>query len=396
MSVPAPSLRAPRSRRWVSVAVKLSVTTASLILAATGLALLMAYSGRPVSEWAKVYGLALLSIGLLFTLFLDKVLTTPVRLLAAHATRMARGDYSTGIAHAALDEIGELFGAIEFLRVSFLKQKEALEELNRSLDQKVEARTGELSRALNELKTAQEALVRTERLASIGGLAGGVAHEINNPTGVILTRAQFLLRIAKEEKLSDDVIEDLVAIQKQAERIARITGSLLSFSRQQPGEKAPVVIADIIAEALNLVEANLRGTSVTLEKSVASDLPRLLGDKGKLEQVLVNLLKNAIDAMPGGGRLSLSAVRIGETRVAITVADTGMGIPPDVQAKIFEPFFTTKEVGKGTGLGLSIAYGIVSEHGGELTVSSRPGEGTEFHLLLPIASEQAVVVAQGA
>ena len=395
MSSPNP-IPAVRNRRWVSVALKLSVTTALLILAATMLALLMADSGRPVSEWAKVYGLALISIGLLFTLYLDRVLTMPVRLLAAHATRMARGDYSTGIKHDVLDEIGELYAAIDFLRVSFLKQKEALEELNRSLDQKVDARTGELSRALVELKAAQEALIRTERLASIGGLAGGVAHEINNPTGVILTRAQFLLRISEEEKFSADVIEDLQAIQRQAERIARITASLLSFSRQQPAAKAPFVLKEMVAEALDLVEANLRGGNVVLEKNIAADLPRLLGDKGKLEQVLVNLMKNAIDAMPAGGTLTVAVVRAGEKHIAINVRDTGTGIPPEVQAKIFEPFFTTKEVGKGTGLGLSIAYGIVSEHGGELTVSSKPGEGTEFHLVLPIVEESAVVVAREA
>ena len=379
-----------RGRRWVSVAVKLSVTTALLICVATILALLMAQTGRPVSEWAKVYGLALLSFGLLFTVFLDRVLTTPVKLLAAHATRMARGDYSTGIDHRAADEIGELFAAIEFLRVSFLRQKEALEELNRSLDSKVEARTAELSAAVVELKAAQEALVRTERLASIGGLAGGVAHEINNPTGVILTRAQYLQTVAKDEHFSADVMEDLVAIQKQAERIARITGSLLSFSRQQPASKGPVVVAEMITEALALVEANLRGTDVTLEKAIPDDLPPLLGDKGKLEQVLVNLMKNAIDAMPSGGKLSVSAIKVGAKRISITVADTGSGISPEVQAKIFEPFFTTKEVGKGTGLGLSIAYGIVSEHGGDLTVSSRPGAGTEFHMLLPVLGEEAL------
>ncbi|HVO32181.1 MAG TPA: ATP-binding protein, partial [bacterium] len=217
-----------------------------------------------------------------------------------------------------------------------------------------------------------------------GGLAGGVAHEINNPTGVILTRAQFLLRVAKEEKLSDDVVEDLVAIQKQAERIARITSSLLSFSRQQPASKAPVVVAEMVTEASALVEASLKGTDVALETSIPADLPKIVGDKGKLEQVLVNLMKNAIDAMPRGGALRVRAMRVGEKRVVITVSDTGTGIPPDVRAKIFEPFFTTKEVGKGTGLGLSIAYGIVTEHGGDLTVASEPGEGTEFHVVLPI------------
>src|SRR5205085_256301 len=127
----------PRGRRWVSVAVKVSTTTALLCVAAMVLAYSMAQSGRPVSEWAVVYSLAILSVALLFTLFLDKTVTIPIRRLVGHAARMAKGDYGEGLAHASEDEIGELFQAIEFLRVSFLKQKEALEELNRSLDAKV-------------------------------------------------------------------------------------------------------------------------------------------------------------------------------------------------------------------------------------------------------------------
>lgn len=377
-----------RSRKYISIALKVTATTTLLIVSAMVLAYLMARSGRPVAEWMVVYGLAILSIALLFTFFLDRTLTTPVRLLAAHATRMARGDYGKALVHETQDEIGELFAAIEFLRSSFLGQKQALEELNRSLDSKVDERTAELSRAVRELKAAQDALVRTERLASVGGLAGGVAHEINNPTGVILTRAGFLLRIAKEEKFSDDVIDDLTAIHKQAERIARITASLLSFSRQQPVQKGKVTIDEVVSEAMNLVESNLRATDVRVVRDIQTDLPAIFGDKGRLEQVLVNLMKNAVDAMSAkGGVLTVRALRIGEKKVAVSVVDTGPGIPDDVRAKIFEPFFTTKEVGKGTGLGLSIAYGIVSEHGGELSVSSSP-QGTEFVMLLPIDEAQ--------
>ena len=371
------------TRRWASVAFKISLTTFLLVTAALVFAFLMASSGRPATEWVSVYALAILAVSLLFTLYIDKVLTTPVKRLAMLATRMARGDYTHPVEHLSNDEMGELFAAVEFLRTSFLRQKEALEELNRSLDAKVEERTLELSKAVADLKAAQEALVRTERLASVGGLAGGVAHEINNPTGVILTRAGFLLRIAKEENLSEDVVDDIKAINSQAERIARITSSLLSFSRQAPAQKGPVEIAEMVTEALNLVEPTLRGSEVRVVKELA-EVPRIEGDKGKLEQVLVNLMKNAIDAMPKGGTLSVRAVRVGASKVAITVADTGVGMPLEVQRKIFEPFFTTKEVGKGTGLGLSIAYGIVTEHGGELTVSSVPGHGTEFHLLLPV------------
>jgi signal transduction histidine kinase len=155
-----------------------------------------------------------------------------------------------------------------------------------------------------------------------------------------------------------------------------------------------VVVAEMVAEALNLVEVSLRGTGVVLEKNIPADLPTLLGDKGKLEQVLVNLMKNSIDAMPSGGRLIVSVVKVGASRIGISVADTGTGISPEVQAKIFEPFFTTKEVGKGTGLGLSIAYGIVSEHGGELTVSSKQGAGTEFLMVLPILGQEVVSAMQ--
>ncbi len=369
------------------------MTTALLVTSASILAYLMAESGRPVGEWIVVYMLAILSIALLFTLLVDRVLTTPVRQLAGEAARMARGDYGNPIAHASQDEIGELFAAIEFLRLSFLGQKQALEELNRSLDAKVDARTAELRKAVADLETAQQALVRTERLASIGGLAGGVAHEINNPTGVILTRADYLLRIAAEEKLSAEVIEDLTAIRKQAERIARITGALLSFSRQQPGPKRAVRVDEIVGEALALVEPSLKDGAIKVVKEIDPGVPAIHGDKGRLEQVLVNLFKNACDAMGQGGTLTVRAAHAGGV-VSLGVRDTGSGIPPEVQAKIFEPFFTTKEVGKGTGLGLSIAYGIVAEHGGELRLSSAPGEGTEFTLVLPAHQDTREVAAR--
>src|SRR5205807_5149993 len=140
---------------------------------------------------------------------------------------------------------------------------------------------------------------------------------------------------------------------KQAERIARITSSLLSFSRQTPGEKGPVSVAEMVTEALNLLEASVKGTEVKVVNDVPASLPPIHGDKGRLEQVLVNLLKNSVDAMPGGGTITVSAAPSG-SGVTLKVADTGTGISPEVQAKIFEPFFTTKEVGKGTGLGLAI------------------------------------------
>ncbi|MFQ5847495.1 MAG: ATP-binding protein [Candidatus Methylomirabilales bacterium] len=270
---------------------------------------------------------------------------------------------------------------------------------------------------------------QSEKMAAVGTLAAGIAHEINNPIGIITSRVELMLMEAREREFAPEVIKDLRVVEKHAGRVAKITQGLLSFSRQAPWTMTGVDVNQVVEAVLLLVEKQVAKEGITLKRDLARGLPKIQGSRNHLEQVVVNLLTNAREAMPGGGTLQVSTamhgVAFGTERadeadsadraadfgeplglrssveahsnplvespsgavvdqpgVEIRVSDSGPGIPPDVLPRIFDPFFTTKE--QGTGLGLSITYGIVREHGGTITVESRPREGSTFIVQLPI------------
>ncbi len=231
----------------------------------------------------------------------------------------------------------------------------------------------------------EKAVQQAEKMAAIGTLSAGLAHEINNPIGVIASRVECMLWEADEQDLSEMVRGDLQVIAKHADRVARITQGLLSFSRQQAWRLSPVDVNTVVEEALVLVEKQLAREQVTLERDVPPGLPAVLGSANHLQQVVLNLLTNAREAMPEGGRLRVATRRNGGS-IEVEVTDTGKGIPAEHLSKVFDPFFTTKE--KGTGLGLAVSYGIVRDHGGTLTVRSREGVGTTFLITLPVAGER--------
>ena len=222
---------------------------------------------------------------------------------------------------------------------------------------------------------------QSEKMAAVGSLAAGIAHEINNPIGVITSRVELMLMEAREKGLPPGVTRDLQVIEKHAGRVAKITQGLLSFSRQAPWKLTDMDVNQVVEEALLLVEKQLTKERIVLEKNLAPGLPKIAGSPNHLEQVLVNLLTNAREAMVSGGTVLVESRRAHEM-IEIRVTDTGPGIPPEVMARIFDPFFTTKE--EGTGLGLSISYGIVREHGGTITIESRPAGGSTFIVELPI------------
>jgi two-component system cell cycle sensor histidine kinase/response regulator CckA len=222
---------------------------------------------------------------------------------------------------------------------------------------------------------------QSEKMAAVGSLAAGIAHEINNPIGVITARVELMLMEAREKGLPAGVTRDLQVIEKHAGRVAKITQGLLSFSRHAPWKLTDMDVNQVVEEALLLVEKQLTKERITLKKNLAPGLPTIAGSPNHLEQVLVNLLTNAREAMVSGGTILVESRRAHEM-IEIRVADTGPGIPPEVMARIFDPFFTTKE--EGTGLGLSISYGIVREHGGTITIESRPGGGSIFIVQLPV------------
>ena len=221
---------------------------------------------------------------------------------------------------------------------------------------------------------------QSEKLAALGTLAAGLAHELNNPIGIISSRAELMLLEGESAPLPPEVAEDLRVIHRHAQRVARIAQGLLSFSRNSPGERGRVDLNQVVDETLLLAEKMIVKDGVMLRRALAPGLPPIWGDANALQQVVMNLVTNARDAVKGGGEISIETSIVSERSdgVQLIVQDTGPGIPPEILPKIFDPFFTTKA--EGTGLGLSISYGIVREHQGTVDVQSAPGKGTTFVL----------------
>jgi two-component system NtrC family sensor kinase len=245
---------------------------------------------------------------------------------------------------------------------------------------------------ITERVLAGRAVARSEKLAAVGRLAAGVVHEINNPLATIAACAEALESRADEGVYgagadADDLREYLQLIRAEAFRCKQITNGLLEFSRARAVQHAPVNLSEVVESAARLLLHQKRGAAIKIEVNVAGDLPLVSGDEGQLQQAVIILAENAIDAMPDGGTLTLRTRREAEGGAAVEVRDTGQGIPPAILEKIFDPFFTTKEVGRGTGLGLAVCYGIVTEHGGRITVESAAGRGSLFTIRLPAARE---------
>jgi PAS domain S-box-containing protein len=246
---------------------------------------------------------------------------------------------------------------------------------------------------LTERKNLERQLLQSQKMESLGILAGGVAHNFNNLLAVILSSADELReRLGQEPELR----ENLEMILNSSQRAAGLVRQLLSFSRQDSGAKTSLPVKQLIEEVVSLLGKVLH-KNIQMECEVEADLPAVAGDFNQLEQVLMNLCINARDAMPHGGVLRLQAARAGrkspdplrpeEDFIRLSVSDTGVGMPPEVQEHLFEPFYSTKEVGQGTGLGLATAYGIVAAHGGRIEVASQPGQGTTMSIYLPGSKE---------
>ena len=237
---------------------------------------------------------------------------------------------------------------------------------------------------LDELSRTQAQLVHSEKLASLGVLAGGVAHEINNPLMVILGRTELTLM---DEGIVSEARENLDTIRQETERIAEIVHSLLTFSRKSRQEKIEdISVNDVLERTLMLSEHQLTLGNVRVTKELDLDLPEIRTNPGQLQQVFMNLIINAHHAMPDGGELTIRTSALPEDRVFIEIEDSGCGIPPESLDRVFDPFFTTKEEGKGTGLGLSVSRNIVESQGGKIGVQSTVGVGTVFRVVLPQVS----------
>ena len=234
-------------------------------------------------------------------------------------------------------------------------------------------------RDITERKGLESQLRQTERLAELGTLAAGMAHEIGTPMNVILGRAEHLTRKTSDESTR----KELSTIVAQVERITKIMNQLLSFARQKPVERHPLALSLVVHEIVDVLQERFEKNRIRLEVDLEPDCPPVSADRDQMGQVLLNLIVNAIQAMAAGGTLSLR-LRCRNDHVLLSVSDTGCGILPDHVPRLFTPFFSTKEVGEGTGLGLTVVHGIIEEHQGSITVDSEPGQGTTFHIHLPV------------
>jgi signal transduction histidine kinase len=298
--------------------------------------------------------------------FFVRRVTRPLVELRDSAEAVGRGDFSRRIERFSDDEVGDL--AQEFNRMTGHLQ----------------ASRAELERALQTVKATQSQLIQSEKLSAVGQFVAGVAHELNNPLTSVIGFSEILQGTETDEK-SRGFLERIV---KSAHRCHKIVSSLLSFARQHPPERKLVALHALADEVLDLLAYELRTSNITVVKEYAPALPLTLADAHQLEQVFVNILGNArqaIEPFQREGRITVRT-RAAHGRVVIEFADNGPGIRPEHLARIFDPFFTTKPVGKGTGLGLSLVYGIVQEHGGTITARSEVGHGATFAIELPVAN----------
>ncbi len=326
---------------------------------------------------------------LLLGAFVHRLIYVPLRDLESGAKRLAAGNLDEAIPVRGSDEFGRLAEAFNTMTAALRQSQEQLREWAATLEQKVAERT----RALH---VAQAEALRGEKLASVGLLAAGVAHELNNPLTGVLT---FSTLMRKKMAPGTQDAEDLDLVIRETKRCAAIIRRLLDFAREKTPEKAFAGLNRLIEDTARIVEspANLHDIRIALELDPA--LPQVWADADLIKQVVMNMLVNAQHAINEKGiitiRTRLAAQEPGAApMVEISIIDTGCGIPASDLPRIFDPFFTTKGVGKGTGLGLSVSHGIVTAHGGRIEVDSEPGEGTTFRVYLPVARAEEPAAAE--
>jgi len=253
----------------------------------------------------------------------------------------------------------------------------------RSQDRELVSLNKAFQRMLHEIEARQQHIMQSEKLASFGTLLFGVAHELNNPLSNIMTSCQILAEEIEEANPAYQR-ELLSQIEGETDRAKDIVRSILDYSRKR--DKEPVQLVQLVYESIRFIRGDLPA-KVEISVDMPSEGLSVFVDRQGMQQAFLNLIKNAIESMPGEGAITIQAAATPEGKVKIEFRDTGSGIPHDLSDKIFDPFFTTKESKKGSGLGLFIVHKIISEHGGAISVSSEPGRGTVFTVLLPLKEE---------
>ncbi|HLK32638.1 MAG TPA: ATP-binding protein [Terriglobales bacterium] len=340
--------------------------------------------------------LAVILVSFLSWQFVWRVVHKPVKRLTAGTQRLSEGERGHQIEVDSRDELGELATSFNRMSLQLRQDEEEITAWARTLEDRVEEKTRELQRA-------HDHVLQVEKMASVGKLAAVVAHEINNPLSSILTYAKLLRKWmerpdgGREKREEAEQCLDLIAAESR--RCGDLVKNLLTFSRSQPINLQPTDIASVVNHTLRLVQHQLELSNIQWQVDITPGLPAVLCDPAQIEQVLLALMMNAVDAMPRGGNLWISATTMPASgELELQVRDDGSGIAPDVLPQIFEPFLTTKESGHGVGLGLAISRGIVERHGGRIEVQSEVGRGTTFtvYLPLPVAAPQPASVGAGA
>ncbi len=322
------------------------------------------------------------AISIALCVILWNFVSTPLALLSLGMKKVTAGDLDYKVAVIRKDEIGELANTFNIMNGELKKAKNELLEWGNTLEKKVQEKTEAIHRA-------QQQLVHSEKLASLGRMAAGVAHEINSPLTGIVTFGHLL---QKKFPQGTEEREDLDVIIDQANRCANIIKGLLGFARASAADKALTNINDVLHSSLNIVRNKADFFNLIIATDLDPALKRVRADAPQLQQVFLNMIVNAADACEGKGTITIRTSNVTGNKqdfVEIEFRDTGCGIRDEDIEKIFEPFFTTKPVGKGTGLGLAVSHGIIQEHGGKITISTKIGEGTSFFIWLPAWKEEA-------
>jgi two-component system NtrC family sensor kinase len=306
----------------------------------------------------------------LMVVFVTSRITKPLKGLVFATERIAQGDLDYEVPVESADELGNL-------ATSFNKMTKTL----KSSDEEIRKRSTALERANQELRETQVQLIQTEKLSSLGRLAAGVAHELNNPLTGVMTFSHLLLKNAQDEATKSD----LEIIIRETTRCREIIKGVLDFARQNPPQRKLCYINGVIEKTLSLLQHQAVFHNITIGRKLDESLPQIWIDENQIEQVIMNIALNAAEAMNGQGILSVSSgVSQGGDFVEVRVSDTGMGILQENLSKIFDPFFTTKDPQRGTGLGLSVSYGIIQKHHGDIIVESEVGKGTTFTVRIPV------------
>jgi len=326
--------------------------------------------------------LAMLAIAVVSWLFIHKVVSRPLRQLQTGTERLSHGDLGYQIELQSQDQIGDLASSFNLMSLQLRGANEQMVSWARTLEERVEEKTRELKRAHDEV-------LHVETMASLGKMAAVVAHEINNPLSGILTYSKLIKKWIDRDQASGEkkaeAIQSLDLIASESRRCGELVKSLLSFSRTSPMNLQSTDINRVLEQCVLLLRHNLDLAAIQLHLELGEGLPRLQCDPAQIEQVLIALMVNAIDAMPKGGNMWVgSGLNQAGTAVVLTVRDDGAGIAPEILPKVFEPFMTTKEHGHGTGLGLAVSRGIVERHSGKIALQSELGKGTTITITLPV------------